>query len=411
MVDSETLAFQEETARSASPADEVVIAHGGGWQVRFNQMTRFLGAVTPFSDLQVLCKQAARSLCDVLGCDDAHLYLLSNSGDTFVQQAECHRADDGSYRIGDVDQMALPFDTGRIRQLSENRRPVVQNPHNPHPSDLPPDSLIAMGISSVISVPIATESGMHGFYSIAYKEQRTWDEDDLSFHLEIGCTLGILLEQTHLMRNILELEMLLDRKRLGEEIHDNLSQLLSLIAIRADAAYDSLKTGQTHTLEAQLEKLGAVSQKAFSVLKEEILYLKAPIDDDFNLSARITQHLERFARARDMEVTLINDLPMRKAIVSAHAELQLTRILHEALVNTARHSGANRVTVTLTCNESHVTLKVQDDGRGFNVDEVSDHSMGIRIMSERAIALYGKLHVESVEGGGTTVIVTAPLLL
>lgn len=381
------------------------------WRERFKRMMSFFENSVPFADLNIICQQATVALCDILECDEAHLYLLNTIGDSFVMQTGKLRTGADAGYADDVDLPSFTFESGRMRHLADNLSPIVQDLRNPHPCDVPPDGQLERGIISTVSVPIATNAEVHGFFAASYRTPQNWSPDDLEFMLEIGRMLGALIKQARYVRNTIELETLLERKRLGEEIHDNLSQLLSLLVIRADAACTSLAEGYVDSLPHQLEKLSIISQEAFSVLREEILYLKTPIDDDFSLASRISLHLERFSEAWGLEVAFANKLPACRVLISAQAELQLTRILHEALVNTARHAHASLVSVSLSCNESKITLVVEDDGCGFDVDRVSSHSMGLRIMAERAISLYGELTVESKKGCGTTITATAPLLL
>lgn len=381
------------------------------WRTRIKQIRNFQDSVMPCADVNLICEKATLQLCEMFNCDEAHLYLLNTLGDSFIVQAGYCRSDEDEGYVEDTDLPSFSFETGRMRHLAGELRPIVQDMRNPHPCDLPPEGQVTRGVCSIVTIPIATDNEAHGFFSVSYRTPQDWSEGDLEYLLEIGYVLGGLIKQGRYVKNTIELETLLERKRLGEEIHDNLSQLLSLLVIRADAARTSLSEGYIDALPRQLEKLSSISQEAFSVLREEILYLKTPIDDDFALVKRIALHLDRFSEAWGMPVSFVNKLPTCKVLISAQAELQLTRILHEALVNTARHAHAKSVTVLLSCDESRITMVIKDDGCGFDVDKVSDQSMGLRIMTERANSLYGKLSVESTKGRGTTIIATAPLLL
>jgi signal transduction histidine kinase len=83
----------------------------------------------------------------------------------------------------------------------------------------------------------------------------------------------------------------------------------------------------------------------------------------------------------------------------------LLRIAQEALANAYRHSGAGRVGVHLVLAPRRVELRVRDDGRGFDPDQVAE-GVGLASMRERAAALPGgTLAVESAHGAGTTISV------
>jgi signal transduction histidine kinase len=90
-------------------------------------------------------------------------------------------------------------------------------------------------------------------------------------------------------------------------------------------------------------------------------------------------------------------------------EVGLYRICQEALANIARHAGAGRVTVRLVTTPERVELTVEDDGWGFDPEQIPEGRYGLVGMSERARMLGGSLNVHSSPGAGTRVEVTVPL--
>jgi two-component system, NarL family, sensor histidine kinase LiaS len=90
-------------------------------------------------------------------------------------------------------------------------------------------------------------------------------------------------------------------------------------------------------------------------------------------------------------------------------EQALFRVAQEALANVARHSGASRAEVDLVYDADHLTLRVADDGRGFDPEERSQEGFGLRGMSERLEKLGGRVDVESAPGEGTHVVCVCPL--
>ena len=80
------------------------------------------------------------------------------------------------------------------------------------------------------------------------------------------------------------------------------------------------------------------------------------------------------------------------------------RIAQEALENIIRHASASRAELEFTGNKHRLTLRVQDDGRGFRADSPpSDSRFGLRGMRERAESVGGRLSVQSRGPGGTAV--------
>ena len=90
-------------------------------------------------------------------------------------------------------------------------------------------------------------------------------------------------------------------------------------------------------------------------------------------------------------------------------EVGLYRIAQEALANSLRHAGARRVQITLTTTPTYVRLLVEDDGHGFEVDQVAGDHFGLAGMNERIGLLGGTLHVRSAPDSGTQIEATVPL--
>ena len=93
-------------------------------------------------------------------------------------------------------------------------------------------------------------------------------------------------------------------------------------------------------------------------------------------------------------------------------DAELLRIVQEALTNTRKHAGARAVCVTLAIEDRCARVTVEDDGCGFEPDEVfaaTGGRVGLRVMRERAEEIGGSLAVQSAPGQGATIIVTAPL--
>jgi signal transduction histidine kinase len=90
-------------------------------------------------------------------------------------------------------------------------------------------------------------------------------------------------------------------------------------------------------------------------------------------------------------------------------ELALYRIVQESLTNVVKHARARQVSIVVTRKPTSVTVVVEDDGRGFSLDEVEADALGLLGLRERLGLLAGKLTVESSPGTGASVIAEVPL--
>jgi len=199
-----------------------------------------------------------------------------------------------------------------------------------------------------------------------------------------------------------------ERSRLARELHDSVAKTLRGVSFAALALPASLRSRPA--LAEQLASV--VSSGADAAAREareliEGLRLDHP-DEPFDVS------IERMCR----EWSLSSGTPIRVSPEAVEPALstryELSRILHEALGNVARHAGAGRVDVWLRREADSVRLVIRDDGSGFAVPADlgtlrSGGHFGVLGMAERARAVAGEIVVRSAPGEGTLIEVHAPL--
>ena len=129
--------------------------------------------------------------------------------------------------------------------------------------------------------------------------------------------------------------------------------------------------------------------------------------DDFGLVPAIERLRDLIGEQGDLSVDVRSELGDQR--LPAEAETVLYRITQEAMTNVLKHADAHLVRVHLSRSGSGVTLVVQDDGKGFDPDDVRDGSVGLVGMRERIALLGGRLTIESTEGAGTMLTAEVPI--
>jgi PAS domain S-box-containing protein len=206
------------------------------------------------------------------------------------------------------------------------------------------------------------------------------------------------------------LAMAEERGRLARELHDGLGQTLGYVKMRAQLACELLAAGELAQAEAYLSNLVSVAQDAHTDIREYLLGVKATSPTERVFLSALQQYLWQFSRNYGIRTELHAPPVLDQQALSPTAELQLLRIVQEALTNIRKYAQASRVHVTLLVDETVVTLSVQDDGQGFDPAQPNDHgpTFGLRFMRERAEELHGALEVHSAPGQGTRVSVQIP---
>ena len=297
------------------------------------------------------------------------------------------------------------------------------------------------GLRYHASIPLHAYGKQIGILNVASADWRELSPGDLSLLYTIGDMLGIAVERARLYARSQELGAVRERNRLAREIHDTLAQGLSAITLQletADAFLESallehtLALGHAAAPETDRENDRAsipppASDPAFGgarravqralVLarsnldeaRRSVLDLRAAPLEGRSLAAALGG-LAADTTAQAVGKTIVNLSTVggsRPLPVSV--EVGLYRVAQEAVANSLRHAGARRVQITLTTTPAYVRLLVEDDGHGFEVDQVAADRFGLAGMNERIGLLGGTFHVRSAPETGTQIEATVPL--
>jgi signal transduction histidine kinase len=194
-----------------------------------------------------------------------------------------------------------------------------------------------------------------------------------------------------------------ERARLAAEIHDTLAQgftsLVTLVqAAESELDSDTAKAHKHLTLAARTARENLTEARAL------VAGLTPTALGTGSVDQAIRRQLERFAEETSVAVTY--HASGDSVELPTVLEVVLLRMVQESLTNVRRHAKATAVTVSLQVKENHATLRVSDDGVGFDPAMPAD-GFGLRGMRNRAAQVGGTLSVHSGEGG-TTVELEVP---
>jgi signal transduction histidine kinase len=197
------------------------------------------------------------------------------------------------------------------------------------------------------------------------------------------------------------------KQHVARELHDRVAQTLTGMLIELET-FKVEQFGRASVLKEATELQDSTRQVLQSI--REMLYdLRGEPASEESFVAVLQSLLTRFEERTRIAVDLIVSPSWPKKLRSA-AALNLYRIVEEALTNIRLHSGARSVRVALEwLGGSELALIVRDDGAGLDSSETLGlGGMGVLGMRERAVLLGGRLTVESIPGGGTTVRAVVP---
>lgn len=201
-----------------------------------------------------------------------------------------------------------------------------------------------------------------------------------------------------------------ERKRVSRELHDDLGQILSALLLEIRAADTSDPTNFTAFKRGMEQSIRSIIDRVAQLAWE----LRPAILDDYGLPSAISRFAQRLGELAKLDIDFQYVGPESDdERLPSDVEVVLYRIAQESLNNVVRHANAQRVSVLLLRQDSHVTVLVEDDGQGFDLPRVlrggSEQCIGLMGMQERASLLHGTVVFESAPGRGTTVKATVPL--
>lgn len=199
-----------------------------------------------------------------------------------------------------------------------------------------------------------------------------------------------------------------ERRRIARELHDEAGQLLTSLLVGLRSLSDAR---QLSAAKKQAKAMREIASKAIAELSRLARGLHSSVLDDLGLEAAIRRYADEFSATHKILSTLRFESGAALSL-SNDAQLNIYRIVQEALTNVARHSQATQVQIDFQRDQSDLLITICDNGRGLPQSEhqtARSRHLGIESMRERAGILGGDLQVFSEPQHGLRVLVRVPL--
>jgi len=197
-----------------------------------------------------------------------------------------------------------------------------------------------------------------------------------------------------------------ERTRLAREVHDTVAQGLFGISSQLDAL--SLKLNDPEALARDLNLARRMARHSLAEARRSVMDLRTVARQDRDLSEALASSARKWTEGSPIEVTLNLD---KTNALRPDVEQNVLRIAQEAVANAMKHARPSSIGIKLGVESKHLTLRVSDDGCGFDPRPLSDTEghFGLIGMQERARRIGAIFQVSSRPGEGTTVEVTVPV--
>jgi signal transduction histidine kinase len=211
----------------------------------------------------------------------------------------------------------------------------------------------------------------------------------------IGLIIAVGLSLTYIYLRIQRWRfetVLAERTRLAHDLHDSLAQGFAGIAFQLQAVRNSLRSGGAK-LDSHIDMAVGMVSHCHEDARKSIAMLRPADLDSGSLLENLRQQAEVLTRGGNVEFSLTSTGTAES--LTRSAETTLLRIGHEAITNAIRHANPSRIKIDLQIETETVTLKVWDNGRGFDMHARDGHGFGIRAMNARATSHGGTLRLTS----------------
>jgi two-component system nitrate/nitrite sensor histidine kinase NarX len=198
-----------------------------------------------------------------------------------------------------------------------------------------------------------------------------------------------------------------ERDRIARELHDSLAQVLGVIHLQLRSLEARAKDEASLGIADELSAIAETADEAYRDVREAILGLRETVREDDGLEGSLREYLRKYSRQTGIVATLTCEGDTRRAL-TPRSEVQLLRVVQEALTNTRKHSQAHRVSVRIDCLGAAPTLTIEDDGVGFDPSTIAssmEGGFGMKSMRERVEQIGGSIDVRTAPDQGTTIVV------
>ncbi len=265
------------------------------------------------------------------------------------------------------------------------------------------------GLHAAFGIPIQAEGQIVGVMAFFSRRILTPDRDLMRTLETIGSQIGLFIkykrmayEEQQQAKKVAALE---ERQRLARDLHDSVTQTLFSANVMAELL-PQIWNRDPDQVRSSLDELHALTYAALTEMRALLTELRQPVGQ-ITVSADLSQRLKDLIEAVKYRSCLqITSDIQDTGSLSCAEQIALYRIVQEALNNVVKHARATHSWVWLQVGDAHFTLKIQDNGCGFDINHNLEGHLGLSIMQERAKEIGAAFDLISAPQHGTTITVS-----
>lgn len=268
------------------------------------------------------------------------------------------------------------------------------------------------GFRTVMAIPLLAKGKAVGVLALVRRQERLFSPADAALLATVAGQAGVAIQNAALYAQVQGLAVVEERERMAREMHDGLAQVLGYMNTQSLAIRKHVASGRLAEAQAELVRMDEAVQQVYTEVREAILDLRTSPTSGGGFLSSLQSYLERYHETTGIQTSLEVRGPVDTGRLQPAAEIQLMRVVEEALRNVRKHARAGAVTVGLALDGNVLQAVVHDDGQGFDPEKLPLRGwprFGLQTMRERAQAIGGTFRVESRPGSGTSVLIRVPV--
>lgn len=268
---------------------------------------------------------------------------------------------------------------------------------------------LLVSAESAVSLPLSVDEALLGVVILAHENPHHFDEANLPFLSLLASQVSLAVRNATAYLQSEELAIAEERARIAREIHDGVAQCLAFAALKLDLV-ERLMKAQPEEAVRELQETKGTVRETIKEVRRSIFALR-PIDlERHGFVETLRRYSSDYGQQNDIRVVLeVQETPE----LTLKSEAALFRIFQEAMNNVAKHAEAKEVRVKVGKTSAQVFIQIEDDGCGFDPQQVSDRvtsagGLGLKQMRERMMARGGRFEIASRPKGGTRLYASLP---
>ncbi len=384
-------------------------------------LSHISSAMTKLWDLDAILRNALDNVLEIISGAIGGILLLDEQTETLYYRVQ--RGLSARY----AKEMRMSLGEGIAGRVAQTGEPMLLEDISKDPRSVRPVLISAEGLKGFVSIPLKARDKVVGVMNIASHVAGWFGADHVSLLNSIGDYLGAAIEQARLYERLASAteryQILLqhaltaqedERKRIARELHDETSQSLTslTLSLQAIIGIAEMKGIKDADLMERIRATHSYAVHAGNEIVRLMKELRPTLLDELGMSVAIHRYAKDTLQAQDINVSA--DFLGTDQRFPPEVEVTLFRVAQGAIGNILEHSGAKNVSIRLDCNATECVLRIEDDGKGFDVNRLTrvdpgGRGAGLFTMKERIRLVGGTCNVESHPGQGTKITWKVPL--